>query len=506
MSYLMNLYTLNKTKCLLFCCIVCSSIVPSFWQQVWSWVDCDLQDIVIQWPMITKPNQNNSYNIVTNSVLDEGADAEYELWQSDTLIQTSKGILFEKNFVTTGNFVLKWFLRRSMSCVKVTSYPIVVSDALRLSLWLPTTTEPVLDTLAKQYRGQFLFLRPAEKNSNDHIVLLRQLKQTLPYADALFVEAASLQDFLWYLKSLEIYSIPLPKTLVVVWNLRTSAVKRLVWQVASYHGIATIAVVAPEYLTVAVQAVVNGTALQTLKTVRLVNLDTSMRTRWLPMSRMVDNLIQQWVDLSFLVLLLTLPVLVLLLVFLKQVLWVQVGWVYYVLLIAIMSSLLWWQTASLMFFVAWIAQQSMYLLTKKLYLLYAPKIWFAAGLTAVLCLLLYYLSYRFLPIFASQLVSDPTSVLFPLLTLSLMMQYITPNLYDSVDKNRWLGFLQFILAVICCHAILHRAWLQQFILWFPDAVVLVLLSIVLLWRYAWLQLSEYIRFWPLIEQYFKDEE
>ena len=94
-------------------------------------------------------------------------------------------------------------------------------------------------------------------------------------------------------------------------------------------------------------------------------------------------------------------------------------------------------------------------------------------------------------------IDEPFTIFFGIITCVFMIPAIAPT--DSL-KSRLPTFLTFVALIFLGSVIMQRSWLQQNILALPELVLLFVIGILLLGRYTGLQLTEYVRFWPLIKK------
>lgn len=453
-----------------------------------------------------KPDQEASYTISSNSILDQQANVEYELRYDNKLIEVETWHQFTYLFVDHWTYLLKTFLRRSELCSTSLEQEIVVAKEIWLGIWLKENDASFLTQAITNQWIWFLFNTGLSDTLNEEATLKRiqQIAQILPSSDVLFVHESQARLLFDHLDDMRIYGIWFPERIILVGNIGTSALRRLLHQSPSITNFSEIAITPTAYLSSVIQQLVNWQSLQQLTVVRLLHPNDNSTARWLPLSKATDYLLTHGVSITFLLFLLCIPLVVLCLVILKQVVWFQIGGIYYILLVAAANIFVGFQVSLLMFLAAFLGHLVAQLITKRIYLLFAPKVWLSITLTCI--------SFIWLSILASEssysviLPTDPMYVFFPLMTFSLMMQYIYPNYNSIFKRDWWVWFIQFMMWIAAISYLLERTRLHQFILWYPDSILLVIVAIIYLWRFAWLQVSEYLRFWPLIAKYFDTEE
>lgn len=467
---------------------------------------CGDMSFRVEGNLFVKPDQKATYSITSNSILDQQAKVEYELREEDKLIQVVNDHQFTYLFTTPGTYLLKTILRRSEVCFQSNEQNITVAKQIRLGIWLD---EQANSFLTQAIRNQWVWFLVHEwssdlRDENETIKRIQQIALILPSSDVLFVEESQARLLFDHLDDMRTYGIWFPERIILVGNISTSALRRLLHQSPSITDFSEIAITPAPYLSSVIQVLLNEQPLEQLEVVRLMHPNEATTTRWLPLSKATDYLLIHGMSITFLLFLLCIPLVVLCLVILKQIVWFNVGGIYYLLLAAAANIFVWREVTLLMFFAALCGQLISQIITQRMYLLYAPKVWLTITLTCISFMgLSIALLWWWYPI---SLPTDPVYVFFPLMTFSLMMQYIYPSAISWTKLNWWIWFSQFIWWTILITVLLQRSRLQQFILWYPDSILLIIAAIIYLGRFAWLQIGEYIRFWPLVTKYFDDEE
>lgn len=467
---------------------------------------CGDMNFSVEGSFFVKPEQRALYTVKTNSILDQQASVEYELRQEDKLIEVGKEHQFTYLFTDLGTYTLKTILRRSESCIQSSEQSITVAKQIWLGIWLNEQNNEFLFQSVRNQGVAFIFLPSAwdQLSEESTIKRVQQIAKLLPSSDVLFVEESQARLLFDHLDDIRTYGIWFPERIILAGNISTSALRRLLHQSPMITNFSEIAVTPKPYVSSVVQHLLNEQSLQQLAVVRLVHPQNTPARRRQPFSWATDYLLTYGMSINFVLFLLCTPVIALCLVFLKQVIWFNVWGIYYILLAVAANIFVGRQIALLMFVAALIGQILAHLITKKIYLLYAPKVWLTITLTCISFMVMSIrLSARW---YTVSLPTDPIYVFFPLLVFSSMMQYIYPqhNSLFKIDRRLW--FLQFIGWVVGMSFLIQRPRLQQFVLWYPDSILIVLVAMIYIWRFAGLQVSEYIRFWPLISKHLSEEE
>lgn len=480
---------------------------PSYAQSIEE--SCGTMSLTIAWNTLFTSWTVWLFHTISNSILDEQATIEYELrWShQDTPLAVTQQREFSYIFSQTGTYLLKAILRRSENCMIADELPIQVIDHLWVSLWLSPESKLILQHLVRSKNTELLplQLQPTE-TTNTVSQSMKYLAEILPMIDVLVVDTSQSRLFFDHIDDFLAYTDTLPDTIILVGNLPMSALRRLIKQSPDIRTFSEIITTTEPYITVAAQAILLKQPLNTIKTVRVFHPDGRDAPFYLPMSKIVDTLLSTDVSVWFIIYLLLIPLLILILVIAKQVGWLQIGGVYYLLfLVGVLQHIgreltliIWWAAR------AW--QTLMYIITKKIYLLYAPKVWLA--LTATIFFM--FLGFRGVTLlfpdaeFFSFL--DEGKVFFPTIALSLIMQYIYPDLKAMQSRSRRTWLIQLVVYSRLAFLFINTYSIQQFVLWYPDISLVSIVMLIIVGRYTGLQLTEYLRFRPLIKNQISDED
>lgn len=461
----------------------------------------------LNWPAFVKPNQATSYTIHTNSILDNEANIEFELWQDGKVLTSESSREFKTTFTQPGSYMLKTILRRNENCIYKHEHTITVAEQIWLWIGLEEKDNTFLTrTIQQQWIG-FAWLPGLEETLNEETTArwVQQIAQILPISDILFVESSQASALFDHIDDMRTYGIGFPERIILVGKMNQSVLRRLLNQSTVIKDFSEIALIPSPYVSSLAQHIINKQPLETLDVARVINTKQATNTRWMPLWKVIDSLLKNKISLSFLLIILCIPFIVLCLVFLKQVIWINIWTIYYVLLLSGGWLFFGWQIAVSMFVAALFWQIITQTITKKVYILFAPKMWLSIILTCLLYLLITFGIHYF----TNQnliIPTKPESVFFPLLAFSMMMQYIYPQNNSRNDRTRREGFLLLIFWIGITTLLLQQKWLQQIMLWYPDLLWLIIGWIFYVWRYSGLQLTEYLRFWPLVKKYLEEEE
>lgn len=185
--------------------------------------------------------------------------------------------------------------------------------------------------------------------------------------------------------------------------------------------------------------------------------------------------------------------------FCRQVIWLTGYAIVYPLIIALIRhiygmmfaiTLVWWLIASLL----------TTLILKAIFVLewakYSIMVCIYLIILMIITILTPWLTSKFLTI--------------PILTGQMVSIFIIQNILWDVSKISFSTLQVLTHSMIiawCYYLLLQWSRLQWFVLIYPDIVILMsIVCIIMIGRYTWLQAIEVIRFYPLIKNYFAQDE
>jgi hypothetical protein len=210
---------------------------------------------------------------------------------------------------------------------------------------------------------------------------------------------------------------------------------------------------------------------------------------YLPFSNLVEKLILKWVSLEVIFSILSIPFIVLLFIFFRNIIWTQTFWIHIpifftlaFLLIGIKISLL------TLFFMTFISLIVFYWI-KKLDLPFIPKNWIGMSIIWI-----FFLIFIFILLYFDFFIKNVDILLFLTITNLLFVDKIIFSF-----KSEWLnetlqtGFYTILFPVITCF-ILQISFIYNLILSFPEIIFLSIFLSFIAWKFLWLRIVEYFRF------------
>lgn len=240
--------------------------------------------------------------------------------------------------------------------------------------------------------------------------------------------------------------------------------------------------------------------------VEVFPLSFEWKSRWLFLSFFIDNLIASWIPINLIGLLLTLTFAALVVTTFRQIIGFSVFWTFSPLLFGLSIAVLWVKTSIIFFVIAIIATLITRLITKRLYLLNSAKLSLLLGVYFLTTILLLGLNTVLnLNILWYQIFSN-TYVIFPILFLIFATDKVFWEWYKLFSKQQLVSLLEFVVISTVVVLIINSVRLRLILLSYPEIILLLIIAIIIVWRFTWLQLFEYFRFSPILKDWDWSEE
>ncbi len=240
--------------------------------------------------------------------------------------------------------------------------------------------------------------------------------------------------------------------------------------------------------------------------VEVFPLSFEWKSRRLFLSYFIDNLIANWVPINLIWLLLTLTFATWVVTAFRQIIWFSVFGTFSPLLFGLSIAVLWVKTSIIFFVIAIIATLITRLITKRLYLLNSAKLSLLLSIYFLTTILILWVnSVLNLNILWYQIFSN-TYVIFPILFLIFATDKVFWEWYKLFSKQQIVSLLEFVLISTVVVLIINSVWLRLILLSYPEIIILLIIAIIIVWRFTGLQLFEYFRFSPILKDWDWTEE
>ncbi len=216
--------------------------------------------------------------------------------------------------------------------------------------------------------------------------------------------------------------------------------------------------------------------------------DSTISVRpWNLLSSLVNLMLAKGVPAQTVILLLVLPVIALILTFLKQVIGITTLGLYLPSIIALSFLALGWPLGVLFLLFIILAGYGARALLKPFRLLYIPKVAIVLTVVSIFLLLLMGVSAFFGITFSRE-------TIFILLIMSTLSESFLNIKTEQGLLNAVMGVGETVLASLICVFIVQWSIFQSLILAYPELLLLTVFANVILGRWTGLRLMEYVRF------------
>jgi hypothetical protein len=216
--------------------------------------------------------------------------------------------------------------------------------------------------------------------------------------------------------------------------------------------------------------------------------DSSITVRpWNLFSSLVNVMLSKGIPSQTVILLLVLPVIALILTFLKQVIGITTIGLYLPSIIALSFLALGWPLGILFLLFIIIAGYAARALLRPFRLLYIPKVAIVLTVVSIILLLLMGVS-AFIGITFSR------ETIFILLIMSTLSESFLNIKTEQGLTNALMGVGETVLASLICVFIVQWNVFQSMILAYPELILLTVIANIALGRWTGLRLMEYVRF------------
>lgn len=501
--------------------IVCSTFLnnPVFAQDVESWSALTWQE---------DKCLTGKYSIVSDDFFKIGTSADfslsmlntteptwivvnYQIKKWETVMLEQQGKNYTHVFKNPWNFEIVAKIRETSGCnyeVKksfsvfehIVSY--LGENINELTLWI---------NLNLQTKNALFYPIIIEKgglfSEDEYTQLLTNNSNLLQHSDKIIVHGASLTSIFDSLaKVSKVYNLKIADKQIIVlidWNenlLRTLLTKyfRIMW-VDKFYLLERKDFL--NYITAIDFKTDNGDDFTKVFT---ISFDDVSKVFFL--SYIVDFLLFAWFPASFIGLFLSLTIGALVISVCRQVIGFSVFWVFYPLIFALAMAVLWMQLSFLLLFIWFFATLLTNLFINKIYLLNSAKLTMLTIFYVLFWLIVLWADRFFQLWLVDFSVFTNAFIIFPIFFLIIISNKVFQDNFNLFSKGWWVSFLEFIVVSSLVFFLLIWNNFQLFLISYPEILFLVLILTVLVWRFTWLLLVEYLRFMPLLKKKEIEEE
>ncbi len=473
---------------------------------------CPENAFAIVGPEGAKINVESTYRVMSEESRNQ-VSVTYKLLREDNwLLSTSTDSVLPLTFDKLGNYILQATVIADKDCT--------------YDLLAPITVYTTIYTYIGPQSDEIGFAHDALTNTwvlmkelligDDTVWAIDQQMSALfsdsayyiQHADSLLIDNEVLASFLEQSSKLEQFlEIDLSnKDVYVFADISQSAFRRMTARYRDLVGIDTMYVVEKKFMGSFLTPLLLGRSLDTLDYVKVFSTTLEDSNKWLPVSYLVDYLLQWWFPIDTLIMILLLSFLVLVVSFAAQVVWLNVFGVFNPLLFGLSLYILGPALTIILFVAAFVTMLLVKRFTDKIYLLYSAKVALIVVVYSMICLLFFGLERLLWYGRIDYSMFHAPMILFPVMFIIMVGKTVFSEKFYLFGKGRRQWLLEFILMSLFVYWLVQWEGLQNFLLGYPESLIAIFVLTIVVGRFTGLQIFEYIRFLPLIKEYFEEEE
>lgn len=217
------------------------------------------------------------------------------------------------------------------------------------------------------------------------------------------------------------------------------------------------------------------------------------------LSSLLDRLVSQGFPIELLSTLLILSLAALFISIFRQVIGFSVFGIYSPLLFALSLSFFWVPLSILLLAIGIWSKLLVKAFTKRVYLLHNTKTALLVILYLLFVLIIFSINATFTStIFQANTLLSWWIVAFPILFLIIVTDKVFHDNVSFFSLGWRISFAEFLIVSFCVYGLLSWVWLRYFLLAYPESILFIIALTILIGKFTWLQVLEYIRFMPLI--------
>jgi hypothetical protein len=453
---------------------------------------CAEHTVELVWADIGIVGRAWRYWVRTSISLNEVISVNHEIWKEDEFLISYPTSLFDLQMDTAWTYRVKSLITTNNWCVYVSQFPlslydrsiVVIGEPLDEITLLSEATDPIATSIVQL---------------SDEKLSTQQWKDSIATATTIIIEAEALPVYLDV-----IGDTAWVERLYVISDLDLATYRKLLATHSSLISFSEIIVIERDAVWSFFTNLLLRPEEETQITKRQVfEPGLSQTSTWSILWSVIEKWLSDGVSLQIIRFFLLIPLIALVMTILRQVVGLTTYSIRYPLIIAwtwlmigrVEVWLLMVAGALSVLVVAW--------LTKKIYLLSWAKTALIGALYALLCILWYFVVQQYNQVDLQMI--DQSMVLY-----TIMILYVCMSIFRSpsqmIKRKRWVGIIEFTFVTFVVLYLLESAFIFDQLLAYPDIIWIIIILIIVVWRFTGLQLTEYARFMPLIGYLLSEEE
>lgn len=434
----------------------------------------------INWPEIIKNNINTIYNVKWIK------NINWEIIKNKKIILTEKWTNFKHNFIIPWNIILQANFN-TWNCNVVINKNIHIYKTIIISIL--EKENDIVSSLNLDKKNIYL-----KTIKNDKI---EKNKDYVKLADYLIIDQNFVINFFSKNKYKDI-NFKNKNIILLIWSFKWFFSKLIIPYVKNIYNDNIYIYDSDSYLNI-INNIYQWNKLDKKKLLSTSNIWNSFL---FPLSYFVNKLISVWLDIKILWIVLSILFWTIIIAFFRQIIWFSVFGVYTPLLFTISIIIFWYKIVLLFFIISIVALLSTHFITQKIYILYSSKISLNYILYTILSIITFWILIKYNLL---NLININSSIIL----LYFIMPWLAKNIIkweNFFSKSSLFMLSEFIIIVWILLLILKITFLKYILIAYPDILWILIIIIILIGRFTWLQLLEYIRFYPLFKKGNFEEE
>ena len=224
------------------------------------------------------------------------------------------------------------------------------------------------------------------------------------------------------------------------------------------------------------------------------------------LSAIIDQAINNGVSLNTLGILLVISLIVLAISILRQMVGLSVFGVYQPLLFGLTLFLIGWKTALFIFILACLSTFVVRGFCNRIQLLHSAKVSLLIGCYILFFLFGVWADNYFGRGMISKSIWNNGYIVLPIIIIAMVNDKLFTESFKFFSKAGRVALIEFMLVSVVCRGMLEAQFIRNFLLSYPELLLVVLVFTIVIGRFTGLQVFELIRFMPLIKKHLEDEE
>lgn len=516
-----NLFFLINMKSILAFLLVFLSFLTCFWDStleentLTNETECIENKYDIIWNFDSKVNSNIIFSIKNNFVTDSNKliDVSYIVVKDWKVIAEKKTEKFNIIFSEAWNvYVRAKIIEKESGCVydlektvnvysKIVSY---ISDNNDLNLSFDDDYKKNNILLTKI----ILEFKNTTSIQEQFLSKVTEELNTFGDSDIIIIDSQKYLEILqWFDKLSNIYNINFPnKKIFIVTDSNFIFSKKLLSNFINNLNI-KIYTFSPVNLLNFLNYVSTWKSVTDIVNDKMYNIHqisfTDESSKLLFLTNFTNKLIASWFPIGILWIIFSIWVSVTLINFTRQFIWISIFNLYYPIFFALSIYLFSLEITLILSLSAMFSIFFMKLLYKKIHFLLNTKLslFFIFYLIVSIIIIWIFNLFNFIDFF----VLKSNLVIFPFIIIPMIVYKIFADERKIFSLSFIMYIFEFIFVSWVAYFTLKSSFIQNIFIAYTELLILLFFINLLIWKFIWLQLVEYIRFLPLIKKHFHEE-